>query len=294
MRHSLAVALVALVAGLVVGAGCGQKRGQKSADDARGDVQKLVELSKKDVEEIERGLPAGSKKLTDLLVKELGKDGDPTKNSAGVRSALLRMRQQVPDLGIAKSTFFALADPKGVGIRNDFEKDTMGGKDFLAGWPGLRPVTEGAPFVSTVGQFAPTDREWVAAVPVKKPDGSGDGTMGMLVTGWTYRRFAYHLQVTLQRDLQDELMRSQDKGKMPILYVCLFDKDGVYGAASPGAQPVPDTDEKALAQVGLFAKTAAGPAASPLQITDREFGWAAARLPKLSPDVGVVVLRSDL
>ncbi|MBX3205151.1 MAG: hypothetical protein KF764_08785 [Labilithrix sp.] len=297
-RALLAWAATALVttAGGATLAGC-KDRGQKSSEDARADAQKLVDLTAKDVEEVERGLPVGAKKLTELLAKEVGKDGDPKQNVPAVRSALLKMRQQVPDLGIAKSTFFAFADDKGIAVRNDFEHDTMAGKDLVKGWPGIKPVIEGAPYAATTGQFPGTpnpagpDREWVAAVPVKKADG---GVLGMLVTGWTYRRFAYHLQVTLQRDLQDQLMRSDDKGKMPIVYVCLFDKDHVYGAGAPGAVPVPEVNEKALAEVGLHAKTEAGPASSPLKITDREFGWAAARLPKLGPDVGVVVLRSDL
>ena len=276
--------------------GC-KDRGQKSADEARADIQKLVELSAKDVAEIERGLPEGAKKLTDLLAKEVGKDGDPKQNVPAVRSALLKMRQQVPDLGIAKSTFFALADDKGIAVRNDFEQDTMAGKDLVKAWPGLEPVLKGEPYAATTGRFpgapnpAGPDKEWVAAVPVKKADGS---PLGMLVTGWTYRRFAYHLQVTLQRELQDQLMRAGDKGKMPILYVCLFDKENVYGAGAPGATPVPEVNEKALAEVGLHAKTEGGVASSPLRITDREFGWAAARLPKLGPDVGVVILRSEI
>lgn len=276
--------------------GCGKDRGQKSAEDARANVQKLVELTNKDVAEIERGLPEGAKKLSDLLAKEVGKE-DPRHNVPAVRSALLKMRQQVPDLGIAKSTFFAFADTKGIAIRNDFENDTMAGKDLVSGWPGLKPVVEGAPYASTTGQFpgapnpAGPDKEWVAAVPVKKSDGSAQG---ILVTGWTYRRFAYHLQVTLQREIQDQLMRANDKGKMPILYVCLFDKENVYGAGAPGAIPVPEVNEKELAKAGLHAKTEAGPASSPLKITDRDFGWAAARLTKLGPDVGVVVLRSEI
>jgi hypothetical protein len=293
-----AIAALATAAGSsVLLSGC-KDRGQKSAEDARADVQKLVDLTAKDVAEVERGLPEGAKKLTDLLVKEVGKDGDPRQNPPAVRSALLKMRQQVPDLGIAKSTFFAFADDKGIAIRNDFEHDTMAGKDLVKGWPGIKPVVEGAPFAATTGQFPGTpnpagpDREWVAAVPVKKADGS---PQGILVTGWTYRRFAYHLQVTLQREMQDQLMRANDKGKMPILYVSLFDKENVYGAGAPGAIPVPEVNEKALAQVGLHAKTEGGQvASSPLKITDREFGWAAARLPKLGPDVGVVVLRSEI
>lgn len=270
----------------------------KSADDAKADVAKLVEMTEKDVAEVERGLPEGAKKLNALFEKDLGKDGDPAKNVPAVRSALLKMRQQVPDLGIAKSTFFAYADPQGIAIRNDFEQDTMAGKDLVAGWPGLKPVVDGKDFVATTGAMKGgvpnphgADKEWVAAVPVKKSDGTKSG---MLVTGWTYRRFAYHLQVTAQRDVQDALMRAGDKGKMPILYVCLFDKDGTYCAGAPGAPPVPEVNEKALAELHLFDKTAAAPASAALKITDRDFGWAAARTPKLGPEVGVAVLRSDI
>lgn len=295
-RGLLALALAVAATGSSALVGC-KDRGQKSAEEARTDVQKLVELTARDVAEVERGLPEGAKKLGELLTKEVGKDGDPRQNVAAVRSALLKMRQQVPDLGIAKSTFFAFADEKGIAVRNDFEHDTMAGKDLVAAWPGIKPVLGGAPYAATTGQFpgapnpAGPDKEWVAAVPVKRADGSA---LGVLVTGWTYRRFAYHLQVTLQRDLQDQLMRNNDKGKMPIVYVCLFDKENVYGAGAPGAMPVPEVNEKALKDAGLHAKTAGGVAQSPLKITDREFGWAAARLPSLGPDVGVVVLRSEI
>jgi hypothetical protein len=283
---------------LAVIEGCSKDRGAKSAEDAKADVVKLVEMTNKDVAEVERGLPEGAKKLTAIFEKELGKDGDPKGNVPAVRSALLKMRQQVPDLGIAKSTFFAFADPQGVAIRNDFEQDTMAGKDLIAGWPGLKPVVDGQDYVATTGSLkggVPNphgiDKEWVAAVPVKKSDGTKNG---ILVTGWTYRRFAYHLQVTAQRDVQDALMRTGDKGKMPILYVCLFDKEGIYCAAAPGAPPVPDVNEKALEGAKLFDKTANGTAAEALKITDRDFGWAAARTPKLGADVGVTVLRSDI
>ena len=50
---------------------------------------------------------------------------------------------------------------------------------------------------------------------------------------------------------------------------------------------------EALRKVGLFDKTEAGPTSRPIVITGHEFGWAAARLPRLGPDLGVVVLRSD-
>lgn len=279
------------VASLTLGA-CKDK-GQESATAARANVQMLVELVGKDVGEIERGLPEGAKKLSVLLAKE----SDPRGNAPAVRSALLKMRQQVPDLGIAKSTFFALADDKGIAIRNDNEQDTMAGKDLVGAWKGLEPVLKGTPFVATTGKFpgaenpAGPDKEWVAAAPVKREDGS---TMGILVTGWTYRRFAYHLQESARREIQDQLMRSGDKGKMPIIYVALFDKDAVYGATAPKTMPFPAVNEEALGKLDLVGKTAAGPADGSLVITDRAFGWAAARAPKLGDGIGVVVLRSEI
>ena len=104
----------------------------------------------------------------------------------------------------------------------------------------------------------------------------------------------YSLQRARMLELQDELIRQNDRGKMPILYVCLFDKENVYCAGAPGAIPVPEVNEKALVQLGLHGTTQGGPSASPLKITEREFGWGAARVPKLGADVGVVVLRSEI
>lgn len=288
---------IALAIGAAITLPACRDKGKESETQARAHVDKLAALVAKDVEEVERGLPEGAKKVVENLTKEIGKDGDPKQQVPAVRSALLKMRQQVPDLGIAKSTFFALADDKGIAIRNDFEHDTMAGKDLASAWPGLKPVLAGTAFASTTGQFpgAPNplgpDKEWVAAVPVTKADKT---PAGMLVTGWTYRRFAYHLQVALQRDLQDELMRTGDKGKMPILYVCLYDKDGVYCAGAPGAAPVPPVNEKALAGQDLHAKSASGTASGVVPIENREFGFAGGRLPKLGGEVGVAVLRSEI
>lgn len=262
-------------------------KGKESAEQAKPEVTELVKLAEKDVAEIERGLPEGAKKLAALLAKE----PDPKANPPAVRAGLLRMRQQVPDLGVAKSTFFAMTDEKGIAIRNDLDPDTMAGKDVIAAYPELKKVLAGDAFVATTGQFGTPnpqgpDKEWAAGVPVKRDDGT---LLGMLVTGWTYRRFAYHLQESLKRDIADALMRGGDKGKLPVLYVMLFDKNAVYGPR--GTPPV---NEKALFDLGLLEKTQAGPASGTLDITERAFGWAAARAPKLGPDVGIAILRSEI
>jgi hypothetical protein len=267
-------------------AGCKDK-GQRSAEGAKANIARVVPLVDADVAEIERGLPEGAKKIA----ISVGKEKDVRGNPAAVRSALLKIRQQVPDLGVAKSTFFALTDDKGVAIRNDLEQDTMAGKNVVERYPALKPLLESGTFVTTTGEFGTPnplgpDREWVAGTPVKREDGS---LVGLLVTGWTYRRFAYHLQESLKRDMQEQLVKSGDTGKLPVIYVLLFDKDAVYGAR--GTPPV---DETSLKEAGVFEKTAAGPAEGSLTITDRAFGWAAVRLPRLAPDLGVVVLRSEI
>ena len=272
---------------LATAPGCKDK-GKVSAEEARGNVKLLVELSEKDVAEIDRGLPEGAKKMAAQLEKE----GDAKQNAPQVRSALLKIRQQVPDLGVAKSTFFAFTDEKGIAIRNDLEQDTMAGKDLVGAYPDLKKALTGEAYVTTQGQFPGVpnpqgpDKEWVAGVPVKR---EGGNVLGLLVTGWTYRRFAFHLQEALKRELQDRLMRENDKGKLPVLYVFVFDKEHVYGARG-----TPATDEKALEEVGLTAKTANGPVDAPLTIAERPFGYAAARVPKLGADVGIVVLRSEI
>jgi hypothetical protein len=269
--------------------GCRDK-GKISAEEARNNVQRLVTLAVADVAEIERGLPEGAAKMGALLAKP--KDPDAKDNSAQVRAGLLKIRRQVPDLGVAKSTFFAFTDDKGIAIRNDLEQDTMAGKDIVAAYPDFKKALAGESFVATQGAFPGVpnphgpDREWVAAVPVKRDDQT---LVGLLVTGWTYRRFAYHLQEVLKRDLQERVKSDGQNGKLPVVYVFLFDHDHVYGA-----QGTPPMNEKALEDLHLVEKTSAGETLSPILLDGRDFGWAAARVSKLGADVGIVVLRSEI
>jgi hypothetical protein len=259
---------------------------KESASHAAADVAWTAELVDKDVGEVERGLPQGAARLSSLVTG----GQDPRQDVAAVRKALLRVRHDVTDLMVAKSTFFALADPSGVAIRNDLEEDVMAGKDLAAIFPALAKAKDG--FVTGVGAFPgpPSkngpDKDWVAGMPVKAPDGV---TGALFVTGWSYRYFARHLQEALKTRLLDESKAAGAEGKLPVYYVAVFDKEGVYSAPT-----TPQVDEQALAQQDLVGKTAAGPYQGTLGITDRAFGFAATRTPKLAPDTGVVVLRSDL
>ncbi|HEY2516569.1 MAG TPA: hypothetical protein VGI39_37120, partial [Polyangiaceae bacterium] len=153
--------------------------------------------------------------------------------------------------------------------------------------PDLAKAEQGA-YVTTTGAFpgpplpSGPDKDWIAAIGVKKDDG---GIGGVLLTGWTYRRFAYHLQEQLRHDLEQK----QQNGKIPILYVMVFDKSGAYGA-----RDTPPVNEKAIADLDPVGKTAQGAAEGSLSITDRDFGWVAVRVPKLGPEIGLAVLRSEL
>ncbi len=277
-RRILAPALAVALAGTA----CTDKA-KHSAEEASAHVTALAALTEKDVGEVERGLPVGARKLQALYAKS----ADPHQDLPAARLALLRMRRDVPDLTVAKSTFFALADDKGIAIRNDLEEDAMAGQNLIALFPELAKAEAGA-YVATTGKFpgppppSGADKDWVAAVPVKRDDGS---VAGVLVTGWTFRRFAHHLQETLKHDLQEK----QANGKLPVLYVAVFDKTGIYSAPQ-----TPAVNDKALADADLVGKTTAGPFHGTATITDREFGYAAVRTPKLGPDIGIVVLRSDL
>jgi hypothetical protein len=277
--------LIVCLALPVLLAGC-RDQAKESAARAAPNVADMAALVEKDVGEIERGMPEGAKRLAPLVAGT----ADPRQDVAGVRKALQRVRRDVMDLSIAKSTFFALADANGVAIRNDLEEDVMAGQNLFTVFPALGKAKEG--YVTTTGVFpnASTkngpDEDWIAGVPVKTDNGA---TGAVFVTGWTYRFFARHLQESLKDRLVDEAKKTGTEGKIPVFYVAIFDKTGVYSAPL-----TPVVDEKALAEQDLVAKTTGGAAQGTLSLTERAFGWAAARTPKLAPDTGVVVLRSEL
>jgi hypothetical protein len=266
----------------VVGPSCTDKA-KVSEKEANANVDAVVAIADTDVGQIERGLPLGAAKLSTLWAK----GADPRQDLHAVRSALARMRREIPDLLVAKSTFFAVADAQGVAIRNDLEEDAMAGTALLPLFPDLAKAEAGG-YVATTGAFpgpplpSGPDKDWLAAVPIKKDDGA---VGGILLTGWTFRRFAFHLQEQLEHDLA----QAQGNMKLPVVYVMVFDKTGVYGPSQ-----TPQVNQKAIADLDPVAKTASGRAHGTLTITDRDFGWVAARLPKLGADIGVAVLRSEL
>jgi hypothetical protein len=167
----------------------------------------------------------------------------------------------------------------------------MAGQDLAKLFPGISKAV-GGEYVETTGSFGgpPTangpDKDWLAAAPIKTDQGK---VAGLFVTGWSYRRFASHLQQVLKESLQSALRQSGDRGKMPVFYVAVFDASGVYSERT-----TPKVDEQALADAKLVDATKAGPYQGTVTITDRAFGYAAKRTPKLGDETGIVVLRSEL
>lgn len=270
---------------LVVLVGC-KDQAKESAKNAAKDTDSLAALVDKDIDEVRRGMPEGAKKLESLYAN----GADPKQDLMTVRQTLLRAVREVPDLNVAKSTFFALTDEKGIGIRNNLDQDAMAGQDLAKLFPGISKAI-GGEYVETVGSFGGppgpngADRDWLAAMPIKK-----DGKVaGLFVTGWSYRRFASHLQEVLKETFQSNLRQSGDTGKMPIFYVAVFDAAGAYSERT-----TPKVDEQALVDAKLVDATKGGPFQGTVTITDRAFGYAAKRTPKLADETGVVVLRSEL
>ncbi len=258
-----------------------------SAQYAQDHAASLLSLVDKDVGEVSRGLPEGAKRLAPLFAK----NEDPRSNLPNVRKELQRIRRDVPDLLVAKSTFFALVDEKGVAIRNDLEQDAMAGQNVVQIFPALSGAMAGS-YVTTTGAFpGPAgplgpDKDWIAGTAIKRDDGT---TAGLLITGWTYRAFARHLTESVEREVKAKLLESKEVTKQPIIYVAVFDAGGVYGAPK-----MPQVNEKALADQNLVAATKNGPGKGTVVITERGYGWAAIRTPGLAPDTGVVVLRSEI
>ena len=282
MKRSLSFGLVVLA--VLMSAGCKDDPkaiAQKAADQ---ETQALA-LNDSNVAKVKTGLLQGADKLKSLYAN----GADPHQDPPAVRAALFKNRADVLELNAVKTTFSALIDTNGIGIRNDLEQDSMAGQNVGAAFPAIKTATG---FLTTTGAFdlpappAPADRQWVGAAPVTKPDGS---VGGVYVAGWTYRQYAYLLQDALRAKIEDDLTKTKSTAKVPIFYVMIFDTSGVYGTAM-----APDVNEKALKDLDLVAKTAAGAAQGIVNVSDRDFGWAAARAPSLGPNMGIATMRSDL
>jgi hypothetical protein len=279
--------LVALSAGAWLVSSCTESA-KVSEHKATGHVERLAKLADDDVDEVRRGLPRGAKALGAALFGQAG--AGP--NHGGVCRAMERVRGDDRDLTVAKSTFFAVADDKGIVLCSDQEPDILTGRDVLAAYPPLQKTLSGET-VETMGTMpeasvrAGPDEQWLAAAPLRDAAGV---VRGMYVTGWSLRRFAFHLEETLKHDFVEEALKANDtRSKQPLVYVFVFAGRKVYGA------PVtPLVSAQALEALDLPAKTEGGTLFhQELEIAGRKYGLAARRAKRMGETVGVAVLRSE-
>lgn len=276
-------AALALVSSI---AGCEDK---KAAAELRAvsSAAKLMPVVQEDVAQVRRGLPEGAKKLGASL------EADPSQNLPGLQRAIQGARAAVHDLDIAKSTFFSFADTSGVVLRSEADPDLLAGKSVFAAFPDLKKAADPkSGMVEVFGEMEEMrglrtgqDYQWVVAHPVND---AGGQLKGVFVTGWSFRRFAYHLEETARRDMLEEV-KSKNGKSVPVLYVFVLKGKKAYGA------PVtPDVNAQAVEGLDLIEKTAGGPFKGSVDITGRTFAVAAHRIPELGADAGLVVILSDV
>lgn len=283
LASSLSPLVAAALAALAL-AGCGEKL-KASEQGAADELARLAPVVKEDVEQVRRGLPEGAAKLGK------GLDADALGDPLGLQRAIAGARAHTKDLDVAKSTFFSLTDTSGTVLRSEVDPDLLVGKSIVATFPALKPALTGGGVVEAFGEMPELrgvrngpDLAWVVAHPVK---GANDQPVGMFVTGWSFRRFAYHLDETAKRHLV-EAAEKAGKKKTPLIYTFM-----IKGKKAYGAPLTPDVNAQAVENLDLIAKTASGPYRGTLEIADRGFGVAAQRTPELGDDAALVVLLSE-
>jgi hypothetical protein len=254
---------------------------KKSAFEARAHVVELARLAREDAREIRAGLPLGGAELEKFLGTE------PLEPQAA-RDALEKARGRVQDLRTAKSTFFALAAPDGVVVRNDQDQDRMAQKSLFSAFPALKAALTGG-YVEARGSMPEAaevrgrpDAQWVAAVPVR----IGGTTRALYVTGWSWSAYAYRLQTSLRGAV---LAARKEHDKLPLLYAFVVVDGAVYATRDS-----PDVNIDTVARAKLLEKAhGKEPATEELEITGRSFGLAGVLVPELGEKIAVAVLRSE-
>lgn len=255
--------------------------GKVSAEHAKTHAKFLLSAANTDIDELKRGLPKGVVHLEAAF-----EQGPPDSQTAS--KALETARNKIQDLRVAKSTFFALLGKDGTVIRNDQEQDLMAGKNMVSAYKELGQVLAGKTVETrgvmpeAAGVRGKPDAQWVVGVPIRV----GGEVVGAYVSGWSWSAYAYRLETALRSDV---LSKTEEGGKVPLLYVYVLVAGQAYGA------PIsPEVNGTAIVkQKPLDKASASAPFSMPLEIENRQFGLAVVPLEKIGKDVGIAVLRSE-
>jgi hypothetical protein len=261
----------------------GRKVAEQSAADA---LAKLTPVLKEDVAQVRRGLPEGAAKLGPML------DADTLSSPVSLQKAISRARALVPDLDVAKGTFFAYADATGKVLRSETDPDVLAEKSILAPFPALKKAMDGNAVAEAWGEMkelrgvkAGPDLAWVAAARVANDKGQ---PTGMFVTGWSLRAYARRLENSVTVSVREAAEKAGKKNP-PLVYVFV-----VKGKSAYGTPVAPDVNAQAVENIDIVGKTASGPYRGTLEITGRGFGLAGVRVPELGDDAALAVLASEI
>jgi hypothetical protein len=276
----------ALVPLVLVLAGCDDNK-KLSEQGAVDELSKLAPVLKEDVEQVRRGLPQGAIKLSPRL------DDDTLKTPPNVQKAIAAARASVHDLELAKSTFFSFAAPDGKVIASEATPDLLAEHSMFTAFPALKKAADpGSGVVEAFGEMKELrgvrtgpDLAWVAAVPVKDDKGQAKG---IFVTGWSMRALAFHLETTAKMHIT-EATEKAGKKVAPIVYVYV-----VKGKTAYGTPLTPEVNARAIENLDIPGKAAAGMVRGAVEITGRAFGYAGVKAPELGDDAALALLLSEI
>jgi hypothetical protein len=282
LRRGFAIFAVAVIALSTLGC---EDVGKKSASKAKAHIEFLVKASKRDVEEVRKGLPVGAK----LLAPVFDEVAPERPAAVDVREELLRVRSANDDLDSAKSTFFLVAAADGEILRNNLDTDEMAGKNLFEVYPEAKSARKKGYFEFTGsweiarGVNGRPDAQWVAVSPILTADGK---EAGLFAAGWSWSSYAYRLEMSLRSDI---LSSTEEGHKVPLLYVYVL-----VGEKSYGTPIAPVTNGVELLKLRPHEKVKGEEIwTRPLTIERREFGVAIQRVVELGENVLIAVLRSE-
>ena len=261
---------------------------RKHAESAAAEaLDKLSPVLKEDVGQVRRGLPEGAVKLGAML------DPDTLTDLMRVQKAISRTRALVPDLDVAKGTFFSYADKDGKVVRSETDPDQLADKPLFPIFPTLKKAADpGGALAEAFGEMKELrgvrtgpDLVWAVAAPVKDEKGQ---TKGLFVTGWSLRAYAKRLENAAVITARESAEKAGRKNA-PLLYVFV-----VKGKTAYGAPVAPDVNAHAVEALDLVGKTSGGAYRGTLEITGRGFGVAGVRVPELGDDAALAVLATEM
>jgi len=248
-------------------------------------LEALLPIIERDTKQIRDGLPKGAVELAKHL------DEDPSANREGLRTAIVKARESVKELVVAKSTFFVFVGTDGVVKRAESDPDLAADKSLVEAVPETKAMLDKSEKLVEVfgymeglrGVNKGNEMQWIVGSPVVV---EGD-LKGAFVTGFSLRRYAEVLENTLKAKLTEA--SEKNKRLMPLFYNFILKGDKAYGTAV-----TPDGNMAAVAEQNPVANMQGGSFTKEIEVEGRSFYLAAKPAPALAKDAAVAIMLSPV